>query len=168
MFQWLLSCCTKSSPSQHVGRQSMLMLVFFMNELIYILRHVLIYQNSPDAIYALSSSNFQTSKDQGDCQEASGMHALAINDCISTCLFHSPLCGRNTGSFPVGGFVSLPPYMLFCKRAFHNPCHCDDSFVGLRIENHFISEENWMIFMKRCSVLNVNRTYSTLMVFHVL
>ncbi len=68
----------------------------------------------------------------------------------------------------MGGFVSIPPYMLFCKRAFHNPCYCDDSFVGLRIENRFISEENGMIFMKLCSVLDVDRTYSTLTVFHVL
>ncbi len=60
-----------------------------MNEFIYILRHVLIYQNTPDAIYAQSSSNFQTSKDQGDCQEASGTHALAINDCISTSVGHA-------------------------------------------------------------------------------
>ncbi len=106
-----------------------------MNEFIYILRHVLIYQNTPDAMYAQSSSNFQTSKDQGDCQEASGTHALA------TLLIPQSFVWKEHRQFLCGWFCQFTPYMLFCKRAFHNPCHCDDSFVGLRIESRFIAEE---------------------------
>lgn len=95
-----------------------------MNELIYFWRHVLIYQKTPGVIYALSPSNFQTSKDQGDCQKASGTHALAINDDISTSLGYAAyltvhsLCGRNKGSFPVGGFVSLPHTCSFVSEHF--------------------------------------------------
>ncbi len=84
-----------------------------MNEFIYILRHVLIYQNTPDAIYAQSSSNFHTSKDQGDCQEASGTHALARNDRISTSVGHAAystvLCVEGTQAVFMWVVLSVYP-----------------------------------------------------------
>lgn len=84
-----------------------------MNEFIYILRHGLIYQNTPDTIYALSSSNFQTSKDQGDCQEASGTHALAINNRISTSVgyaaYSTVFVWKEHREFSCGRFCQYTP-----------------------------------------------------------